>query len=167
MTPGSDNIGYLGVEDVRQFDELLGSLVTTANVHSVYLCDRTGRLLSSAGDTAGIDHTTFASLASADFSASDQLAALLGEEEFTSLYHHGAERSMFLADIGGTAILAILFDTRTTLGMVRIKTKSLVPRFAEQLQRMAQRGPSGNVVQMDANWASETESEIDRLFSDM
>lgn len=164
---GSDNIGFLGVEDVRQFDELLVGLVGAANVHSVYLCDRTGRLLSSAGDTRDVDTTTFASLASADFSASDQLAALLGENEFTSLYHHGADRSMFLADIGGSAILAVLFDTRTTLGMVRIKTKSLVPQFAEQLQRMAERGPSGMVVQMDANWASETESEIDRLFNDM
>jgi len=167
MKGGSDNIGYLGVEDVQQFNDLLGSLIAAANVHSVFLCDRAGRLLSSAGNTAGIDHTTFASLASADFSASDQLAALLGEDEFTSLYHHGAERSMFLADVGGTAILAIVFDTRTTLGMVRIKTKSLVPRFAEQLQRMAERGPAGMVVQMDANWASETESEIDRLFNDL
>jgi len=166
MNAGRDLLGFLGADDVATFQALLHGFVSDAGVQCALLCDRTGRMLSMAGDTAGLDETTFASLASADFSASDQLAALLGEEEFTSLYHHGAQRSMFLADIGGAAILAALFDTRTTLGMVRIKTKSLLPRFAEYFAQMAQRGPSGQVVQMESDWAFEAESEIDRLFND-
>lgn len=166
MNAGRDMLGFLGTDDVSTFDALLTGFVADAGVRCVLLCDRTGRMLSAAGDTAGLDQTTFASLASADFSASDQLAALLGEEEFTSLYHHGANRSMFLADIAGAAILAVLFDTRTTLGMVRIKTKSLVPRFAEYFAQMAARGPSGQVVQMESDWASEAGFEIDRLFND-
>lgn len=166
MKAGPDNIGSLGSDDVHTFEELLNTLLHETNVRSVFLVDRTGRLLSSLGDTRDLDQTTFASLASADFAASDQLAALLGEEEFSSLYHHGAERSMFLADIAGSAILAVLFDTRTTLGMVRIKTRMIVPRLAEYFAQMAQRGPSGMVVQMETGWASDVESEIDRLFTD-
>jgi predicted regulator of Ras-like GTPase activity (Roadblock/LC7/MglB family) len=162
----ADHIGFLGSDDVRQFEELLGSLVAEARVGCALLIDRAGRLLSSAGETDDLDETAFASLASADFAASHRLAALLGEDEFASLYHHGARRSMFLADIAGTAILAVLFDTRTTLGMVRIKTKSLVPRFADCLSQLAQRGPSGHVVQMEADWAVEAESEIERLFTE-
>jgi hypothetical protein len=73
---------------------------------------------------------------------------------------------MFLAEIGGAAILAALFDTRTTLGMVRITTRSLVPRFAECFARLAESGPSGQVVQMETGWANEAESEIDRLFAE-
>jgi predicted regulator of Ras-like GTPase activity (Roadblock/LC7/MglB family) len=122
-------------------------------------------MLSAAGDRADLDETAFASLASADFAASGQLASLLGEDQFTSLYHHGAERSMFVADISGAAILAVLFDTRTTLGMVRIKTKSLCRSFAEQ-RPPGREGPSGQVVQMESDWANEAESEIDRLFGE-
>jgi predicted regulator of Ras-like GTPase activity (Roadblock/LC7/MglB family) len=166
MKAGTDSLGFLGTEDVRTFEELLSSFVSETNARSAFLVDRTGRLLSSRGDTQGLDQTTFASLASADFAASDQLAALLGEEEFSSLYHHGAERSMFLADIGGIAILAVLFDTRTTLGMVRIKTRTLVPRLSDYIAQMTQRGPLGHVVQMESGWATEAESEVDRLFSD-
>jgi predicted regulator of Ras-like GTPase activity (Roadblock/LC7/MglB family) len=166
MKLGSDNIGFLGSDDVRGFEELLNGFVAETHVRCAFLVDRAGRLMSAAGDRAGLDETSFASLASADFAASDQLAALLGEDEFTSLYHHGAERSMFLADIGGAAILAVLFDTRTTLGMVRIKTKSLVPAFADQLARLVAQGPSGQVVQMESDWASAAESEIDRLFNE-
>jgi predicted regulator of Ras-like GTPase activity (Roadblock/LC7/MglB family) len=162
----SDSLSFLGADDVRALEALLSELVTDTGAMCAMLVDRTGRLLSSAGDSEFLDNVAFASLASADFAASDQLAALLGEQEFTSLYHHGAERSMFLAEIGGAAILAALFDTRTTLGMVRIATKSLLPRFAECFARLAESGPSGEVVHMESDWANEAESEIDRLFSE-
>ncbi|MGH7449329.1 MAG: roadblock/LC7 domain-containing protein [Longimicrobiales bacterium] len=162
----SDTLKFLGADDVHAFEELLREFITDTGAHCTMLVDRTGRMLAAAGDLNGLDSVSFASLASADFAASDQLAELLGEQEFTSLYHHGAERSMFLAEIGGAAILAALFDTRTTLGMVRITTKSLVPRFAECFARLAERGPSGQVVHMETGWANEAESEIDRLFTE-
>jgi predicted regulator of Ras-like GTPase activity (Roadblock/LC7/MglB family) len=158
-------IGFLGAEDAREFQSQLDAFVRDTRVRCAVLVDRAGRVLSAAGDTNGLDQTSFASLASADFSASDQLAALLGEEEFSSLYHHGVTASMFLADIGGSAILAVLFDARTTLGMVRIRTRTAVPRLAAALERIAQHGPTGQVVQMEADWAHEVESEIDRLFN--
>jgi predicted regulator of Ras-like GTPase activity (Roadblock/LC7/MglB family) len=164
VTP--DSLKFLGADDVAAFEALLREFITDTGALCTMLVDRTGRMLADAGDTASLDGVAFASLASADFAASDQLAELLGEDEFTSLYHHGAERSMFLAEIGGTAILAAIFDTRTTLGMVRITTKSLVPRFAECFARLAESGPSGHVVQMETGWADEAESEIDRLFAE-
>lgn len=166
MRRGTDSIGFLGADDVRCFEELLNGFVTETRAECAMLVDRTGRLLCRAGHAEELDETAFASLASADFAASDQLASLLGESEFTSLYHHGAQRSMFLADIRGTAILAVLFDTRTTLGMVRITTKSLVPQFGEHLRRIMERGPSGPLVQLEAGWAADAESEIDRLFGE-
>lgn len=162
-----DSLSFLGADDVHRFEEILSGFVAETGARCALLVDRSGRLLSSRGDTADLDETTFASLASAGFGASDQLAQLLGEREFASLYHHGAERSMFLADIAGTAVLAVLFDTRTTLGMVRIKTKTVVPAFAEYIAEMGERGPSGQVVHMEPGWAKEAESEIDRLFEEL
>ena len=166
MKVSPDSLKSLGADDVAAFQALLHEFITDTGALCTMLVDRTGRLLAESGDTASLDGVAFASLASADFAASDQLAELLGEDEFTSLYHHGAERSMFLAEIGGAAILAAIFDTRTTLGMVRITTKSLVPRFAECFARLAESGPSGQVVQMETGWANEAESEIDRLFAE-
>jgi predicted regulator of Ras-like GTPase activity (Roadblock/LC7/MglB family) len=165
MRLSPDNIGILGADDVSRFEELLNCLIAETRCRSAFLVDRAGRLLTSAGDRAGLDETAFASLASAGFAASTQLAALLGEEEFTSLYHHGHDRSMFVADVAGAAVLAVLFDSRTTLGMIRIKTKALVPGLAEHILRLSQHGPSGPVVHMEADWAAEAENEIDRLFN--
>ena len=162
----SDGIGFLGQEEIRRFDDLLVSFLGETQARCALLVDRAGRLITAAGDTATLDDTTFASLAAADFAASDQLAVLLGESEFSSLYHHGDQRSMYLADIGGRAILAALFDNRVTLGMVRITSKAMVPRFGEILEELVKHGPQGDLTHMDSAWAEEVEDEIDRLFSE-
>ena len=162
----TDAIGFLGQDDVDRFDDLLTGFIRETQVQCAILCDRTGRLLTSKGDTKGLDGITFASLCAGDFGASDQLAALLGETEFTSLYHHGADRSMFLADLAGTAILAVLFDNKTTLGMVRIKTRTVVPKFVTLFEELAARGPAGRLMQFETGWANEAESAIDDLFNE-
>lgn len=159
-------IGSIGSDDLVQIDRLLASFVHESHARCAVLVDRSGRLLTTVGDTGGFDQITFASLAAADFAASDQLALLLGEQEFSSLYHHGDRQSMFLADLAGWAILAALFDRRTTLGMVRIKTKGILPKFGALFNNLAERGPSGAVVTMEVGWADEAETEIDRLFTD-
>lgn len=161
-----DGIGFLGQEEIRQFDDLLASFLQQTQARCALLVDRAGRLITLKGDASAFDDTTFASLAAADFAASDQLAVLLGESEFSSLYHHGDTRSMYLADIDGQAILAALFDHRTTLGMVRITTKTLVPQFGAILEELSRHGPKGELTHMDAAWAGEVEDEIDRLFAE-
>jgi predicted regulator of Ras-like GTPase activity (Roadblock/LC7/MglB family) len=158
-------LAYFDVGDLTEFETLMARFLEDARVSSVLLCDRTGRLLTAVGDTRGFDRTTFASLAAADFGASDQLAALLGESEFASLYHHGEQSCMYLADLDGWAILAAVFDGRTTLGMVRLKLKPLLPVLAARFAQLAGDGARQRPV-LDAGWGASAEDEIDRLFSE-
>jgi len=162
----ADVIASIGASDIEQVDSVLRTFLRETHARCVILVDRTGRLLTTIGDTGGLDEITFASLAAADFEASDQLALLLGEQEFSALYHHNTRQSMYLADVGGLAILAALFDRKSTLGLIRLRTGRVVARLAAQFRDLAQRGPSGPVVQMEVGWAQEVESEIDRLFTE-
>lgn len=153
-------------EDLQRLNQLLQGLLVEASARSAFLVDRAGQLLTSEGATSGVDHASFASLAAADFAASDQLAELLGEDEFASLYHQGDVSSMVLVDVGGRAILAALFDSRTTLGMVRLKTKTLIPELVRLFEAAAQRERSEPRPTFGANWADEASGEIDRLFTE-
>lgn len=167
MKPIRDGIDSLIESDVELLNGMLGSFLTDAYANCVVLVDRSGRLLAAAGDTGALDSTTFASLVAGDFAASDQLARLLGEDEFASLYHAGVGRSMFLADVSGWGILAALFDGKTTLGMIRLRSKSLVPKVAALFEQIAARPrPSALSLGMDDNWMTEAENEIDRLFGE-
>jgi predicted regulator of Ras-like GTPase activity (Roadblock/LC7/MglB family) len=162
----ADIIASIGASDLEQIDSVLKSFLRETNARCSVLVDRTGRLLAAVGDTAGLDQVSFASLAAADFAASGQLATLLGEQEFSSLYHHSARQSMFLADVAGSAILAVLFDRRTTLGLVRLRSRAAAATLARLFQQIVQHGPSGAVVHMEVGWAEDAASQIDRLFTD-
>lgn len=158
-----DPISSLGPDDLQRINRLLHTFVSEAGARCALLLDRTGRPLTAFGETGDLDETSFASLAAADFDASDQLAGLLGEQEFTALYHQGAHGSMYLSEISGAAILAAVFDRRTTLGMVRLKTREVVPHLVSLLTELG--GRPDHRPGLDADWTDDAVSEIDRLFA--
>ena len=159
----ADAISALGPDDIPRLNRLLKTFVAEAGARSALLLDRHGRPVTAFGDVGDLDETSFASLAAADFEASDQLAGLLGEDEFTALYHQGVNGSMYLAEIAGIAILAAVFDRRTTLGLVRLKTREVVPRLTAVLKEIEGRErPAG---QLEDGWGDDAADEIDRLFA--
>lgn len=165
MTHG-DSIVSLDSEDLQRLTQLLEGLLGDASARSAFLVDRSGQLLTASGATRGVDHASFASLAAADFAASGRLAELLGEDEFASLYHQGDVSSMVLVDVGGRAILAALFDARTTLGMVRLKTKTLIPELVRLFDTAKERERTTPRPDLGSSWADEASDEIDRLFTE-
>ena len=113
-------------EDAARIGVLLNSLLRDANARTALLVDRTGQMLATAGEAPNFDPVAFASLTAADFSANDQLARMLGENEFGALFHQGEKDSLYLADIARRVILVVLFDNRTTLGLVKLRVRSVV-----------------------------------------
>src|SRR5690349_17088679 len=147
--------------DYRLIQQHLQGFLRDSNARCALLVDRTGQLVATVGEPPQFDPTAFATLTAADFSANDQLARLIGETEFNSLFHQGEQESMYLVDIARRVILVILFDNRTTLGLVRLKVKHAVEEltrlFAEMFQRGREQANPPNIL-------AGAEDEIDRLF---
>lgn len=157
-----------GEEDFHRIERLLHAFLYDANARCALLVDRTGQLVATVGEQPEFDPTAFASLAAADFSANDQLASMIGETEFSSLFHQGEKESMYLADVAKRVILVVLFDNRTTLGMVRVKVKGVVGELSGIFREMFERytaGTPGPVL--ETAFVDEAEDEIDRLFGDL
>ena len=108
------------------------------------------------------DSVAFASLAAADFSANDQLASMIGEQEFSSLFHQGERESMYLADVARRVILVVLFDNRTTLGLVRLKMKLAVDELTKLFEAVFEREKEAQASR--PNILAGADDEIDRLF---
>jgi predicted regulator of Ras-like GTPase activity (Roadblock/LC7/MglB family) len=154
--------------DFLRIDRLLQGFLYDSNARCALLVDRTGQLVTTAGEKPDFDSTAFASLAAADFSANDQLASMIGENEFSSLFHQGEKESMYLADVARRVILVVLFDNRTTLGMIRIKVKGVVRELAEIFREMFDRSASApQTARVESAFVDEAEDEIDRLFGDL
>ena len=154
--------------DFHRIDRLLQSFLYDSNTRCALLVDRTGQLVATVGEQPDFDSTAFASLAAADFSANDQLASMIGEKEFSSLFHQGEKESMYLADVAKRVILVVLFDNRTTLGMVRVKVKGVVKELSEIFREMFDRyAESASRPTLETAFVDEAEDEIDRLFGDL
>ncbi len=149
-------------EDFGAITQSLQRFLYESNARCALLVDRTGQLVATVGEQPKFDPTAFATLTAADFSANDQLAKLIGETDFNSLFHQGEKESMYLADVARRVILVVLFDNRTTLGLVRLKMKQTVDELTQLFQQVFARPQSGQGGAQGL--LSGAEDEIDKLF---
>jgi predicted regulator of Ras-like GTPase activity (Roadblock/LC7/MglB family) len=149
--------------DFKQIQTQLQAFLREANARCALLVDRTGQLVATVGETPAFDPMAFASLTAADFSANDQLAKMIGEAEFASLVHQGEKESMFLADVAKRLILVVLFDQRTTLGLVKLKGKTAVEQLNKIFAAMFNRVGAGPAAPAKGLLEG-AEDEIDKLF---
>jgi predicted regulator of Ras-like GTPase activity (Roadblock/LC7/MglB family) len=147
-------------DDFNAITASLQAFLKESNARCALLVDRTGQLVATVGEQPKFDPTTFATLTAADFSANDQLAKLIGENDFNSLFHQGEKESMYLADVARRVILVVLFDNRTTLGLVRLKMKETVIYLTKLFDAVFKRGPGGGPKGILAG----ADDEIDKLF---
>jgi len=148
-------------DDFGAITKALDRFLTDCNARCALLVDRTGQLIATVGERPTFDPTAFATLTAADFSANDQLAKLIGENDFNSLFHQGEKESMYLADIARRVILVVLFDNRTTLGLVRLKMKQTVSELTQLFTQVFSRGSSASTL---PNVLAGADDEIDKLF---
>jgi len=126
-------------EDFWAINQRLTKLLAMTNANAALLIDKAGQLITSAGETSGWDTTAFAALAGADFAATGQLAGLVGEQEFTTLHHQGEKANIYVATIEARVILAVVFDQKTTLGLVRVRVSQAVADLATMFRRIYQK----------------------------
>jgi predicted regulator of Ras-like GTPase activity (Roadblock/LC7/MglB family) len=108
----------------------LRKLLVDASAKVVFLVDKDGTLLASAGDAVGFDTTSLASLAAGNIAATGGLANLIGEKEFSILFHEGERDNMHLSVVAERLILVVVFDRRSSVGLVRLRVRQAVARFA-------------------------------------
>ncbi len=89
----------------------------------VLLISRSGQPIVISGSAENIDCTALASLAAANLAATDGLANIVGEKEFSVLIHQGRQRSLFISDLLKRFSLVLVFDASASSGLVRYKCK--------------------------------------------
>ncbi|MGH7680641.1 MAG: roadblock/LC7 domain-containing protein [Candidatus Eiseniibacteriota bacterium] len=157
-------------EDFWSINSILQTLMRSSTARSVMLIDKTGQLINSLGEPPGFDVTSFSSLAAADFGANAELAKMVGEKDFATLVHQGQDESLYLSMIANRVILVILFDKKTSLGLVRLKARRAGEELTAVLNKLFNKLQYQNEdvasTALGADFAAEAESEIDSLFKE-
>ena len=153
-------------EDQKQILDCAERLVRDANAKAVYLVDKNGQLVTEAGELKGIDTTSLASLVAGNIAASGGLAKLIGEEEFPTHFHQGERDNVHITLVAQRIILAVIFDDRSSLGLVRLRVKKAGNKLSEIFDTIFKRAESELGDQVESPFAEISEEDIDNLFSD-
>ena len=151
-------------EDFRRVLSVIQKLVRDANAKGVFVVDRNGQLIGEAGEMRGIDTTSLASLTAGCIAATGGLAKIVGEEDFPVHFHQGQRDNLHITLVSSRIILVVIFDDRSSLGLVRLRVKKAgaeLARIFEEIQK--------NAEQQEARggtpFAEITDDDIDNLFS--
>jgi predicted regulator of Ras-like GTPase activity (Roadblock/LC7/MglB family) len=156
-----DDSAYLTPGTVQRIESELRGFRQIAKARLAFLIDRNGQLLGQAGDASGVDTTALAALTASNIAASRAIAELMGEQEFSGIFHEGENDHLHISLVGPGAILLVLFDAETSIGLVRLRVKKTAKRLAELFEG-AEADPADEPGA--SPFAEITEEDIDQLF---
>ena len=152
-------------EDYRKVLAVIEKLVRDAHAKGIFVVDKNGQLIAEAGEIRGIDTTSLASLTAGSIAATGGLAKIIGEEEFPIHFHQGQQDNLHITVVN-TVILVVVFDDRSSLGLVRLRVKKAsaeLGKIFEEILKKSERGQTGGA---SSPFAEITDDDIDNLFSD-
>jgi len=116
----------LTAETVQNVKAMIDEKLIKENVQTALVIDGAGNILAHCGqDTDGLDAISLAALTAANFGATSQIAKLIGENDFSLLYHKGEKANIHFARIGNEMILISIFGDDVSLGLVRVRVEEL------------------------------------------
>jgi len=146
-----------------QLGHILNKLRLESFSRVVFLVDKNGQQIAVHGDVGNMDTTSLASLAAGNVAATGGMAQLIGEKEFPTLSHEGERESIHICIIG-RVLLVVVFDERSSLGLVKLRVKQasrdLSALFVE-VERLTQERRDRE----EALFAEITDDDIDSLFN--
>jgi predicted regulator of Ras-like GTPase activity (Roadblock/LC7/MglB family) len=151
-------------EEQRQIQASCDLLSKNAQALAVLVIDKNGQEIARSGETDNLDVTSLSSLFAGNVAATGGIAKLLAEKEFSGQFHEGEKTNVHISLVAQRAILVVLFDQRSSLGLVRLRVKKageeLTNIFNAVIKKMNEGGAKTQV------FGEITDDDIDNLFSD-
>ena len=161
----SASMWFIDDQDLKRVDSELSKLQMLANAKVTFLVDKNGHLIASAGDSKGLDTTSLASLTAGNIAATGGMAKLLGEKEFSILLHEGERDHIHVSIIAERLILVVVFDHRSSLGLVRLRVRKSGEALAQIFSKILSKANQDTFGKDDRSpFAAITEDDINKLF---
>ena len=151
-------------EELQEIQGIINQLHLDARSRIVFLVDKNGQQIAAAGDISGIDPTSLASLTAGNVAATDGLAKLIGEKEFSILFHEGERDNVHISIVANRVILVVIFDDRSSLGLVRLRVKKASLELTRIFEMIIEKAKSQPASGLETAFSEITDEDIDNLF---
>jgi predicted regulator of Ras-like GTPase activity (Roadblock/LC7/MglB family) len=150
-------------EEARQIQLVCDRLSRDANAKAVLVIDKNGQPIAQSGETDHLDVTSLSSLTAGNVAATGGIAKLLAENEFSGQFHEGQKTNVHISIVAQRVILVVLFDERSSLGLVRLRVRKASDELTRILDALVKKAASSNAPSV---FAEITDEDIDNLFND-
>jgi predicted regulator of Ras-like GTPase activity (Roadblock/LC7/MglB family) len=155
-------------EEYQRIKMIIARLRADSSAKLVFLVDKNGQQIAAQGDLENLDATSLASLTAGNVAATDGLAKLIGEKEFSILFHEGERDNIHISIVAQRVILVVIFDNRSSLGLVRLRVRKasqeLTEVFDKIVRKISLEKESGR-PEVESPFAEITDEDIDSLFA--
>lgn len=148
--------------DISRFDGELDGFLELSGARSAFLIDKDGHLVTRRGEGEEKAMDSICALVAGSFAATRELARLMGEEQFSNLYHQGGRDSIQISLVANQALLAMVFDDRTSLGLVKYYAVETIKRLEDILGEIESR--TGETEGLSSEFGASAAEALDRLF---
>ncbi len=148
-------------DELKEIDNYFGEYIVESEARDIVLLNKSGELLSKSGDITSDVAVTVSALAAGVFSATNELARILGEREFTVTFHQGQETNIHVSLVTSTVLLAMIFDNRAPIGAIRFWAKKIGNNVKDIIEKAEERSSKEEPRQKISDNIDE---EIDNLF---
>ena len=124
--------GILTQDQLDAIDRAITENLSAEGIHHVILIDMAGNTITQKGcPDSSLDTMAFSALAAGNFAAVDAMAKLVGETEFSLLFHKGEKSSIHFSKVADAFLLVTMFGKEVSLGLVRLKVSDTIDRIGE------------------------------------
>lgn len=156
-------------QDIDRINATLLAFIKKANAQCAMVIDREGHMVARQGFFRN-DSSTLAALVSGSFASTREVAKLLGETEFTVLFHQGKDQSIHVSLVGERSLVVTVFASAVKAGMIQVLGKELAGQLAvildEASRRSAQDAPP-EAANLGKQFSEEMKQQLDSLFADL
>ncbi len=153
-------------DDMEKIGRYLNEFLKLCGAKCAILVDREGHMVDKRGESGDFDLDTISALVAGSFAATKEMARILGEEQFSVLFHQGQRESIQLSLVGDRTLLTVIFDESTTLGVVRLYADEVSKKLGVLFEKIKVRGASGAPAEenISQEFGGAAKTRLDELF---
>lgn len=132
-------------EDITEINSALQDLCMKSDASIAFLIDKGGFVITQSQREADFDVMTLAALSAASFAATESIATLVHEKNFSSVYQQGETHSLLVLNVDDHSLLTVIFQANLSVGAVKYFSTDVIRRIAMQLQVAEHRAPGAGL----------------------
>ncbi|MBE3557838.1 MAG: roadblock/LC7 domain-containing protein [Ktedonobacteraceae bacterium] len=152
--------------ELTAISAVLRKLMGDTNATLVMLIDRSGQVVAVQGTGARRNVTNLGALLAGVFSSSREVAKLLDEKDFRSIFQQGVQENIYTSMVEEQWLLVIIFDKLTHIGLVKVLSKKVAEELGRILERVKNEALHNKSPVLSVQFRSSVEDTIDLLFRD-